>query len=222
MAEIHITKLVAARRQLQAAIRIFFAGEDELAVHTVASAAYRLIADLKQSRGRDEVADFYRTIVFYNVRDYRRGTLPKDLADNAEFVEQVREWVEALPSITENSKYEDLSVNVPPEAARRFWKSRNKVFNFLKHADNDSEKHISLDEVKNFELLIQAIGAYYDLAGSLGVESEVLLLYSDVRDGEEEALPEGLLDEIGRLSNDEQLKFFSQYLTERRGERGEI
>ena len=222
MAEIHITKLAAARRQLQAAIRMFFAGEDELAVHTVASAAYSLIKDIKRSRGRDEVADVYSAMLFYNVRDYRRGTLPRNLADNAEYMKHVREWAEALPSITKNSKYEDLGVTVPREVVRRFWKSRNKVFNFLKHADNDSEKHISLDEVKNFELLIQAIGAYYDLAGSLGVEGEVLLLYSDVRDGEEEALPEGLLDEIGRLSNDEQLKFFSQYLTERRGERGEI
>jgi len=50
-AQLHVTKLSAAQRQLRAAIRMFFAGEDELAIHTVASAAYRIIADLKGSEG---------------------------------------------------------------------------------------------------------------------------------------------------------------------------
>jgi hypothetical protein len=40
-ASVHITKLSAAKRQLQAAIRMHFQPEDELAVHTVGSAVYR-------------------------------------------------------------------------------------------------------------------------------------------------------------------------------------
>ena len=81
-AKTHVTKLAAAERQLSAAIRMFFAGEDELAIHTVASAAYRIIADLKSSRGKDEVGDHYLTQIFYCVRDYRRSTLPNYLKDN--------------------------------------------------------------------------------------------------------------------------------------------
>jgi hypothetical protein len=46
---IYLNKLAAAQRQLCAAIRLFFAGEDELAVHTVASAAYRVLSDLRKS-----------------------------------------------------------------------------------------------------------------------------------------------------------------------------
>ena len=222
MAEIHITKLVAARRQLQAAIRMFFAGEDELAVHTVASAAYSLIKDIKRSRGRDEVADVYSAMLFYNVRDYRRGTLPRNLADNAEYMKHVREWAEALPSITKNSKYEDLGVTIPREVVRRFWKGRNKVFNFLKHADDDSDKHISQEEIKNYELLIQASASYQGLEGTLGAEGEILLLYSDMRSGENEVLPAERLGDIGRLTGDEQLRFFSDWLTEPKRERGEI
>lgn len=63
-ATVHVTKLAAAQRQLRAAVRMFFAGEDELAIHTVASAAYRL-SDLKADRGRDEVGDYYLTAIFY-------------------------------------------------------------------------------------------------------------------------------------------------------------
>ena len=138
MAGIHITKLAAARRQLQAAIRMFFAQEDELAVHTVASAAYRLISDLKRGRGRDEVEDYFLTAVFYVVRDYRRGTLPKHFVDNAEMMKYVREWADALPGITENSKPESIRLSVSHDVKKSFWQSRNKVFNFLKHADNDA------------------------------------------------------------------------------------
>ena len=69
--KIYVTKLAAAQRQLCAAIRMFFAGEDELAVHTVASAAYRVLSDLKAERGRDEAADHYLNMVFFAVRAYR-------------------------------------------------------------------------------------------------------------------------------------------------------
>lgn len=217
MAEVHINKLAAARRQLQAAIRMFFYGEDELAVHTVAAAAYRLIADLKNSRSRNEVEDYYRTMVFYNVRDYRRGTLPKSLTDNVEYMKHVREWAEALPSITDDSNYEDLEVILPPGEKKRFWSSQRRVSNFLKHADKDSEAHISLDEVKNDRLLMQASASYLDIAGSLGPEVEVLLLYTQLRDGEN---LDGAFQEVSRLPADEQRIFFHEYLTELRRESG--
>jgi len=51
MASIRIDKPEAARRQLDAAIRMLFSGEDFLAVHTVANAAYRIIRDLAEISG---------------------------------------------------------------------------------------------------------------------------------------------------------------------------
>lgn len=141
---VHVTKVAAAQRQLRAAIRLFFAEEDELAVHTVASAAYRLSADLKSERGRDEVADFYLVSVFYVVRDFRRGTLPAHFTDDPEAMKWITEMAEQLP-ITESSKLEDVRVSVSSETARQYWLKRNKVANFLKHADRDSRAHVSLD-----------------------------------------------------------------------------
>jgi hypothetical protein len=58
-ASLHITKLAAAKRQLQAAIRMYFMPEDELAVHTVAAAVYGLLKDIKRERGMNEAADAY-------------------------------------------------------------------------------------------------------------------------------------------------------------------
>lgn len=42
-ASLHVDKLSAAKRQLQAAIRMHFLPEDALAVHTVAAAAYGVL-----------------------------------------------------------------------------------------------------------------------------------------------------------------------------------
>jgi hypothetical protein len=53
-----ITKLEAARRQLDAAIRMLFAGEDPLAIHALAMAAFRLLRDLSEKQG----SDFHETI----------------------------------------------------------------------------------------------------------------------------------------------------------------
>jgi len=50
-AEIYVNKLEAARRQIDAAIRMLLATEDCLAIHTVASAGYRIIRDLLEHRG---------------------------------------------------------------------------------------------------------------------------------------------------------------------------
>jgi hypothetical protein len=46
-----IAKLEAAERQLDQAIRLFFDRGDEVAVHTLASAAYQILSDLCAQRG---------------------------------------------------------------------------------------------------------------------------------------------------------------------------
>jgi hypothetical protein len=50
-----ITKLEAAGRQLDSAIRMFFSNEDILAVHTVARAAFRILYDITKE-GEAKVA----------------------------------------------------------------------------------------------------------------------------------------------------------------------
>ena len=224
VASIHITKLAAANRQLCAAIRMFFSGEDELAIHTVASASYRLICDLKEQRGRNEVGDHYLNLVFYSVRDYRRGTLPSDLAKDPKTMKLIRKWAERLP-ITETSKYEDISTSVSPDVAKEFWDKRNKVSNFLKHADLDSDAHISLEEVDNFILIMQTLASYSDISGGdLPAEGYVFYVYHSVECGMTEGLPTTLskiAEDLERLSQDERLKSCSMLINGMKEEWGE-
>lgn len=46
-----ITKIDAAERQLKVAVKLYFDGEDPLAVYTLAAAARRIIADLCERKG---------------------------------------------------------------------------------------------------------------------------------------------------------------------------
>ena len=219
-AEIYVTKLAAARRQLCTAIRLFFAREDELAIHTITSAAYRVIRDLKSQRGHDEVGDYYLTMVFYVVRDYRRGSLPSYMAEDPETMKWIRLWAEQLP-ITKNCKYEDIRAFASPEVAREFWNKYNKVSNFLKHADRDGSAHISMKEVNNLPLLMQAQTSYFDLdRDGLGYEGLVFWIYSCVNSGMIETLPTELLEIatcLESLSCEERLKRCSALLNDLKG-----
>jgi len=69
---------------------MYFSGEDELAIHTVAAASYRLLADLKAERGMDEAANVYLTSIFYVVRDFRRAgaAIALDEVDNLLLLKQ--------------------------------------------------------------------------------------------------------------------------------------
>lgn len=209
-ARIHVTKLAAAQRQLRAAIRMFFSGEDELAVHTVVSASYRVIADLKSARGQDEVADYHLTSIFYVIRDYRRGKLPNRFTDDPEAMKWIRGMAEQLP-ISEDSRIEDVRVSVSPETARKYWLKRNKVSNFLKHADRDTHDHISIDEIDNLELLMLTLGSYSDLVkDDLGAEGLILWLYSCVTHGTKDHLPEqyqAMATNLATLDSEDQLEF---------------
>lgn len=73
LAELYITKLEAARRQIDAAIRMVFDNEDELAVHTVASAGYRILRDLLQKKGKYDVEESWRGEILAIVKDIAEG-----------------------------------------------------------------------------------------------------------------------------------------------------
>ena len=57
-----VSKLDAARRQLDCAIEMWFADKDEVSIHVLATAAHQLIHDLKQKKGGGELL-FDATII---------------------------------------------------------------------------------------------------------------------------------------------------------------
>lgn len=197
-ASVHVTKLAAAQRQLRSAIRMFFLQEDELAVHTVAAASYNLISDLKAGRRLDEAADHYKISIFYAVRDFHRGTLPRYMADNPESMSWIGKMAKQLP-ITADSAYSDFEVSVDEHTARNYWRKRKSVANFLKHAKRDPRTTLDVDGVNNLILLMQAVGAYGDLIqDTLDPEGLVLWLYNMVIHG----MPEDIQEHFKEMTED--------------------
>lgn len=55
-----LEKLEAARRQLETAIKLYFADGDEVSIHTLGAAAYALIQDInKHRRGEPMLKDLH-------------------------------------------------------------------------------------------------------------------------------------------------------------------
>lgn len=175
---IYINKLAAAKRQIQAAIRFYFMREDDLAIHVVASAAYGLLKDLKRARGKSEAADQFRTTIFYVVRDYKRGCLPKEFLDEPELIAWIASLSDRLPEISVDSAYEDFEAAIPEDEERMYWNEANRFANFLKHADRDSGMAISVEDMDNRLLLMKCVAAYRDIApDELGNEGTVFAAF---------------------------------------------
>lgn len=157
-----------------AAIRMYFQSEDELAVHTVAAAAYSLLKDIKKSRGMSEAAASYLVSIFYVVRDYRRGSLPTHMTSDPAFMEEVARLAEVLSPITADSKLNEVRASIGSELERQYWHDTNRAANFLKHADRDSGQALAGEAVDNKLLLMKCFSAYQDVApDDLGNEGKV-------------------------------------------------
>lgn len=78
---VYITKIEAARRQVDAAIRMSFFNEDDLAIHTVASAGYRILRDLLNKRGRDDTEQLLKAGIFSCAQSLVHGKMSVDERD---------------------------------------------------------------------------------------------------------------------------------------------
>ncbi len=154
-----INKLAAAERQVAAAIRMYFMEEDSLAIHTVASAALNLYADLLRIRGKDPA--LYGSIygLFRAARNYLEGALSdEDLSkwgeDGLEGLQPFIDVLRANPDFEIN----EIKVSGPAQFIRDFWSDKRRAYNFLKHADRDSGDLLDEAIINNEDIIFQAIG----------------------------------------------------------------
>lgn len=216
-ARLYITKLAAAQRQLAAAIRMFLMDEDELAIHTVASAAYRVLCDLGEGRGGNEVNDMWRNAIFYIVRDYHKGILPKYFLDDPHARSLVESFVNQVP-ITKETKIEEFSIDLPSEYIWEVRAKRNRISNFLKHADRDAKSYISEDDIDNETLLLQAYCLYLDLTNKeLYPEGVVFMIFANARSNVDTLRPDDkyrkFVSDLSTIEEDKQKELCLRFLT---------
>jgi hypothetical protein len=178
-ASIYITKLAAAQRQLDAAIRMVLQDEDELAVHTLVAAAYRILRDLKAKRGRNELSDNFSSGLFYVARDLAIGKLqelPSEIAASDKLASMARAVAAGIQKGDIRTKF-DVDAFRLGHAEGVYWRAMNAPANFLKHADSDSDATLALDNVNNDYLLLAASVAYIDLIGQPTPEIQVYTVF---------------------------------------------
>ena len=142
--EVKITKTTAAQRQIDAAIRVLFSGEDALAIHTVVAAAHTILVDLDNQRTKPVLNGFYSTAFKKAIEAFR------------------------LPQFDEP----ELDRNLPAfkELIQRV---RRKPANFLKHANRDPEHALDESALKTEHLLLEACTLYAGLGLKLTPEMYV-------------------------------------------------
>ena len=52
---LNISKLDAARRQLEVAIRLYFSNSDPISIHTLSAASYNILRDINKNLGKDPI-----------------------------------------------------------------------------------------------------------------------------------------------------------------------
>jgi hypothetical protein len=158
-----ITKLAAARRQLDAAIRMTFANEDELAIHTVAAAAYRVLKDILEKRGRNDREDVIRAGIYGFALALINGNLSES---QKEFLKEphaqrvVSAVAQAIRDHGDQVTPDNIPFSLSAQDKQSHWRSMSKAAAFLKHADRDADTSLPLSEVKNDVLLMHACSAY--------------------------------------------------------------
>ena len=135
MASVSITKLSAAQRQIDAAIRILFSGEDILAVHTVVAAAHRIVLDLAEKRNLAPYTESIRTTIATLYRQHFTETIPNH---------KLQHWT---------AQFEK----------KHFRPYLNRPANFLKHADQDAGKVLDQDSLQTDTLLLASCVTYAKL-----------------------------------------------------------
>jgi hypothetical protein len=171
--KIFVNKLSAAERQCAAAIRMYFLEEDELAVHTVASAALNLYADLMKGRGKDPAIHGQMYGLFRAARDIIEGEFSLDDFDNwgEEGLKILEEQVAFLRGHPDFD-IEDMKVSGPNKFIQQYWGEKRKSYNFLKHADRDQGKLLDEAHINNENIIAEAIGNSFHLNCDMTPEKE--------------------------------------------------
>jgi hypothetical protein len=187
---IFINKLEAARRQLDAAIRLTFSNEDALAIHTLGAAAYRIVRDILHKRRQHAPDEFVRNGIYQMSMSLAHGEmshkeiefLKKSEAHYA-FMCEVAEQIKVQGASGNKVTIDQVSMTSSKQAKISHWQTMSKVASFLKHAERDADSSLNLDEVDNDNLLFHASGAYVLASHHITPEIAIFYMYFSQKTG---------------------------------------
>lgn len=171
---VYINKLAVAERQLASAIRMYFLGEDQLAIHTVANAAYGVYSDLMKLRGMEEWKYGIEYGLIGSAFEWSRDNIDRDellKRMGPEFVSDVADLAKVFRE-NPDLRPEDCHLSDLPDDLKRDWHDLRRSANFLKHADQDASKLLDVAELETEEIILRALAASLHLNQPFTKEKE--------------------------------------------------
>ncbi len=153
-----LSKQEAAKRLIHAAVDMFSANADPIAIHVVASSALNILRELSKVDGRRFVERVFQSALFNGAASHVAGE-PTGLPDHP----MVNEWIEGLAQAIESGAVQepcDIKINDAQKLEVETLKYLVDPFNFLKHADRDPDGKLDVSEVKPVEATSFAVTAY--------------------------------------------------------------
>ena len=158
---IQISKIAAAQRLLDAAIRMYFQKEDALAIHAITAQALQVLRDLTKKRGGHFTKEIFASGVLNFAQQYVAGTLPPHKKAMFERNSSLMQIAELIHVHGTNLAKERIRVHVSKEKEHKLWLSETTVF--LKHAERDPDAFLAVDMLDNEKMLVLTCAAYVDL-----------------------------------------------------------
>lgn len=153
-----LTKQQVAKRLIQAAVAMFNANADPLAMHLVASSALNLLRELSKVDGERFVERVFRSALY-------NGAVKKLNGEETGVPDHpvVNEWIEGLTKAIESGgvkSADDITINDAGKLEVDSLKYLVDPFNFLKHADKDPDGTLDEADVRPVEATCFAVTAY--------------------------------------------------------------
>ncbi len=180
---------------------MYLANEDELAIHTLAAAAYRILRDLLEKRGLSDLDVPVGMGVYLTAKDYVDGKIAdKELDEvcrnNQEFKTFMLNICEEIRKQGEKVQSLEVAVKLSGAQKHAIWTELSKASNFLKHADRDHEDFLNLESLDNELLIRLAIAAHQFFSTPPTNEMFVFYIYYQASNWENELASQFTSDEL--------------------------
>jgi hypothetical protein len=218
---VQVSKIAAAQRQLDAAIRMFFDREDELATHTVAAAAFQIFRDLTQKRGIHFTGELFKWGILNLAKQYAAGTMPpqqRALIEGSDFIKMIEPLIADIRKRGDKVDVGHIRVTLSKQREHKLWLS--EITNFLKHADRDASNFLSTDRLDNEKILTASCSAYLELMKQPTPEIIAYFAFWSVKNYATEDLAKEVQPfarRLERANEAERFRLCAQYIREKKG-----
>jgi hypothetical protein len=186
-AQIFVTKVEVARRQINAAIRMVLANEDQLAIHTVAFAGYKILRGLLEKKGRYDAEEVFMEGLYLWGKDIAKSTKTLDdfgkQISSEDGLKPVILWI-ANEITKQGDRFTAKDIPGKLSAKPKLYDlgKISKALNFLKRVDMDHTQALNLTDADIRRLITRTIVAYLRLSIPPTDEMKVYwLLYDSVK-----------------------------------------